>query len=501
MKVLKISAVFFFLIFWVGNAFAYDQFAGIDDGKLCLSVRAVGQKTTTQMTPIENVTNFYSAKVTVKSESYVTAGATGVAALSGYFFNAGDGQNAAGDAWLDIRIIMDENKDLKAAASITVCMDKNCSSEQEVFSEIFPTQIDFGTEYLLSIEVTASAITFKCNNDSLSIPIDETYYPSYQKDSRIMSRIYAGEGQGGYFSATFDDVCINNKVNPYDDFNNELMLDASRWDVELNVDWWYIQHRKTEAGTAFNRLCFGLYYNDGINITGDVVNNVDLYVSEVNPISLGEIIFWTDGENSFSGGYDCNSSQWYYGDWGEDNSYYYNVTFDGSLQPETYSMCVTLKDGQSLTLEKDFEGLKELPVISSDSFYVREDGEGNIIWTWDVPDGISQEWETSVRAFVSMYDSTEWKGALTIKVSAHMGHVFIPVDVVHKFEGRVDELGCDAVKFQVQLRTNDNCNRTYSKEITLEEASDPPVDCDVNGDGKIGLAEAIHTLQVVSGSR
>ena len=248
-------------------------------------------------------------------------------------------------------------------------------------------------------------------------------------------------------------------------------------------------------------LCFGLYYNDGINITGDVVSNVDLYVSEVDPISLGGIIFTTEGENSFSGWYDCNRSQWYYGDWGEDISYYYNVTFDGSLQPETYYMRLTLKDGQELILEKDFEGLKELPVIFSDSFYVREDSEENIIWTWDVPDGISQEWETSVRAFVSMYDSTEWKGSLTVTVPAHMGYVFIPVDVVHKFEGRVDELGCDAVKFQVQLRTNDNCNRTYSKEITSEQASIRPSYCDVNGDGKTGLEEVIHSLQVVSGSR
>jgi len=164
-------------------------------------------------------------------------------------------------------------------------------------------------------------------------------------------------------------------------------------------------------------------------------------------------------------------------------------------------MLVKLKDGPEFVLDKDFGGIKDLPIIPSDSIFFRRDSEGNIIWTWDVPEGISRDLETSVRAFIDMYDDNEWKGDLTVKVPTHLGRVFIPADVFQSIEGRADELGCDTLKVCIQLRTNDNYNRTYSNSITLEEAGDPPVHCDVNGDGKTGLEAAIHSLQVVSGVR
>ena len=263
MKFLKFIAVFFFLIFGVGNAFAYNQFAGIDDGKLCLSLRAFGQKTTTQIKPQETLTTFYSAKVTVKSDSYVESGATGAAILSGYFYNEnrgpGSGQEyngVEGNVWLDIRIALNENNTLRVEGSASRTLDADGNLEDIFFEENFITSIAFDTEYTLSIEVAYPKVYFKCDDEVLSYDLTSPIYLANLAnwdDRRLMSRIYAGEGQGGYFSATFDDVCINNKINLYDDFNNGLVLDASKWDVDLKVDWWYIQHRKKENGTAFNR--------------------------------------------------------------------------------------------------------------------------------------------------------------------------------------------------------------------------------------------------------
>ena len=208
------------------------------------------------------------------------------------------------------------------------------------------------------------------------------------------------------------------------------------------------------------------------------------------------------GENSINAEYDCNASRWDFDRWGAEHGYDHGVDFNGTLQPETYYMLVKLKDGQEFVLDKDFGGIKELPIIPSDSFYLRQDSEGNAIWTWDIPEGISQDWDTSVRAYIEMFNNSgESMGSMNVKVPTHLGRVFIPSDVVQSFEARMSELGAETVKLCVQLRTNDNCNRSYSNSITLEEAEDPPAHCDVNGDGKTGLAEAIHALQVVSGSR
>ena len=508
MKVLKFSAVFFFLIFLVGNAFASKQFAGIADGKLCLSVRAVGQKTTTQMTSKENIIYFYSAKVTVKSISHVEAGATGAAALSAYLYNEsrgpGSGQDyneGEGDVWLDIRIKLDENNNLIVTAGAERNDNADGSWLTTLFDEHFTTSISLDTEYTLSIEVAYPKVSFKCNEEVLSYNLAGTPYPANWGDRRIMSRIYADEGQSGYFSATFDDVCIDQEI-PYDNFEDVILLDEQKWDVDFDFQWWFVQHRKKEDGSELNRACFGLFYNDYINITGDIIDTIALYDSEGNEISISEKHYWEYGENSFTGGYNCETSHWYYSEWGEVLDYYYGVDFTGPLQPETYHMLVTLKDTQEFVIDKAFGGIKELPIIPSDSIYFREDSGGNVTWTWDVPEGVSQDWSTSIRAFVKMYDASNVEiGDLTITVPTHLGRVFIPVNVFHSFEGRMDELGCDTIKLCVQLRTNDNCNRAYSNEITLEEAENPPVHCDINGDGKTGLEEAIHALQVVSGSR
>ena len=287
MKAVKICAVFFFLIFLVGDVFALNQLAGVDDGKLCLSVRADDQKTTTQITPIKNVTNFYSAKVMVKSDSYVESGATGAAALGAWVYNDSYGpenyNGVEGDVWLDIRIVLDADNTLRVGAGAYRCENADCSTEGTIFEGNFTKPIAFDTEYTLSIQVAYPTVYFRCDEEVLSYDLTGPIYPSNWDDRRIMSRIYAGEGQSGYFSATFDDVCIDEQC-PYDTFEGVFMLDEAKWDVVASGYWWFIQRRKKEDGSDFNRILFALFYNNSICITGDVVDAVELYDSEGAPL-------------------------------------------------------------------------------------------------------------------------------------------------------------------------------------------------------------------------
>jgi len=74
-----------------------------------------------------------------------------------------------------------------------------------------------------------------------------------------------------------------------------------------------------------------------------------------------------------------------------------------------------------------------------------------------------------------------------------LGKVFIPCDVFQKIkaEGNVYKVG-------FYLRENSNRTRTYPNEVRIDQLK-PPGYSDIDGDGKTGLAEAIHCLQVSSG--
>jgi hypothetical protein len=54
------------------------------------------------------------------------------------------------------------------------------------------------------------------------------------------------------------------------------------------------------------------------------------------------------------------------------------------------------------------------------------------------------------------------------------------------------------VNFYVHIRSNDGNNRTYSGEVGLDQIPGFS-DCDVNCDGKTGLEEAFHSLQITAG--
>lgn len=108
-----------------------------------------------------------------------------------------------------------------------------------------------------------------------------------------------------------------------------------------------------------------------------------------------------------------------------------------------------------------FPGIVDLPIISSDSFETHWDEFGNFIWEWEVPYHLDPTLETSVRAAIEIYDQEDnWVGDFTTKLPPHVGYLIVPSDVL----SRISELGGKKYKKQIQLRTNDGYNRSYSKE-------------------------------------
>ena len=83
---------------------------------------------------------------------------------------------------------------------------------------------------------------------------------------------------------------------------------------------------------------------------------------------------------------------------------------------------------------------------------------------------------------------------MPIALPTHLGHIAIPAQVVQQYEAQ----GTDR-RVTLILRQQEGSTASFSTAAPLIPAAGPPVAGDVNGDGKIGLDEAIHALQVAAG--
>ncbi|MDM8536945.1 LamG domain-containing protein [Desulfobacterales bacterium HSG17] len=290
---------------------------------------------------------------------------------------------------------------------------------------------------------------------------------------------------GYQFNGEIDELRFYDRVLSESEIQE--IVSQSRWDKIL--EWWYIQHRELEDGSNFNMSSFAMKDRNNNYILEDVLSSIELYDPEDTKVQLTVNEFGGTYKN-ISGGYDANNGWWYFGDLLNEESYYY-VKFDETLKSGKYRLVVTDKSGTQYEGYKDFGSVKNVPIISSESFCAYKDNEDNLIWQWENPADMFSNVSTSIRTWIDVYNNEIPIGDIFIKVPTHMGWAFVPKNLLQKFENG------NVIKIGLHVRTNDNNNRSYSKTINWEDAN--ACKCDINGDQKTGLEEAIHALKVVSG--
>ena len=204
----------------------------ISGGELRLNVQGKGEQVTNRLHPVQK-TDYFQAKVIIEGDTWADKG--GSFSLEGMFYNMkrgpGSGKNYNGDkdeVWIANQIRLDEKGDLSATASVSRIRDPQGNTETVLFTQDFPTTINFDGAYNLSVEYDAnnSRIIFKCNGDELTYNIDTPQYPSGTDYRAIESRIFAGGA--GYMKTRVDDVYLQQGV-VYDDFAG-VLLDPARWE-------------------------------------------------------------------------------------------------------------------------------------------------------------------------------------------------------------------------------------------------------------------------------
>jgi len=227
---------------------------------------------------------------------------------------------------------------------------------------------------------------------------------------------------------------------------------------EYYIEYWHLSHRVYQDGRELNRLAFTMRNQ----VTGeypkeDIVASVELYDPNGNSVPLNTLIF--DTEKLMYGGYDGYSSQWWYDEEFGFSSFHV-ADVESKLFPGTYRLFVKDTDGYEYESYYDFNELVDLPIISSHSFRTHRDKFNNFIWEWKVPYYLDPTLETSVRAIILIYDkNNNFVGELYTRLPTHFGRLFVPRDILEKILAQGKQL-----KLQIQIRTNDQNNRTYSKD-------------------------------------
>jgi hypothetical protein len=230
---------------------------------------------------------------------------------------------------------------------------------------------------------------------------------------------------------------------------------------EYYIGYLYVQHREYEDGTSLNRLYFEVKDKNGQYIPSpDPIANAELYDPNGNLVNLGPFSF--SAADYYPGWYDGDNGQWIY----NPIVSYTEFTSDilDSLIVGTYHLVVTTDGGDTLEADFEFFGQVSLPIISSNTFEVNL-YSGHLLWEWEITPavyGLSFNYETSARAIITIYNNQQYVGFAYFKVPTHMEKILVPPNIVQDIISRGNRFD-----FIMQIRTNDNNNRSYSNPFTL----------------------------------
>lgn len=233
----------------------------------------------------------------------------------------------------------------------------------------------------------------------------------------------------------------------------------------MEIAWMYVQHRQYADAENVNRLGFGLVDDELRYLQGgDKIARISLYGPggkqlDLAPHEFGEV-------EEIYGRYDSKNSRWYYSSGWEYDSWF-SVDILAPPAAGQYRLQVATADGKTAERTYVFSQPMGLPVVAADTFSLRSDPAGNLIWTWTIPEEmgrLSQSEKTRARASIDIYSGDRNTGYFSIILPAHMGYNFIPAEVVERINARGDRF-----ELKISLETRDKNNRSYSRGLVFHE--------------------------------
>lgn len=208
----------------------------VSNGSLRASIQGIDSMSQVSTFLSESDTSYVEAKVRIESGSQLSPGASGIARIQGSYYNdsrgPGSGQDynkGEDDVFVQVRLELDDNGNLKARAYVNKPEDANETIWTLLFDQYFTTPIQFNTDYVLSIEYTDSQLIFKCKDETrsetLSYAITTPEYSPFFPHRALRSRVYLDPGESGYIKAQFDDIYVDTEQSKAMPWIPLLLLD------------------------------------------------------------------------------------------------------------------------------------------------------------------------------------------------------------------------------------------------------------------------------------
>jgi len=230
--------------------------------------------------------------------------------------------------------------------------------------------------------------------------------------------------------------------------------------ANYEISWQFVQHRDYADGSERNQLSFGIVDSDSGKELSDKSLMLGVILKDPNNEAV-TLTYRPDPAYEYLGGsYDGWTNEWNYEEPYTAADFSYTITEE--LIPGTYQLEVQMV-GQTINGSYEFVTQTDMPNVNSDSFMIRKDASGNMMWTWDIPQyQNATNQATHARANVSVYNQNSIVGSVNIVVPTNMGYLFVPADVVTGAESMGDEF-----RFNVLIRHTNNNNRGYSNTVSV----------------------------------
>ncbi len=241
------------------------------------------------------------------------------------------------------------------------------------------------------------------------------------------------------------------------------------------LDWVAIQYRVFESGNQVNRLAIEIKDDGGNYVASEsAVTSYNLTDPSGSPVNLSNKRF--DPPFDYYPAY-LSQNQTGGLDWVYPPAFQISEFYADILDPIVigqYTLQVVMENAQVLQQTIDMLYLVDIPPISSRSYQIQTGSDGNVYWTWSIPNELlvlaetHPEYDLQYRAGVAVYNNGQFVALFWPNLPIQVGSSFIPAATYQELLGKGDE-----IRFTLQVRTRNNNSRAYSSSIAVKDFSSP----------------------------
>ena len=245
--------------------------------------------------------------------------------------------------------------------------------------------------------------------------------------------------------------------------------------IAYTLDWVAIQYRVSESGNQVNRLAIEIKDDAGNYVaSASAVASYTLTDPNGSAVNLSNKRFdpLFDYYPAYLSQNQTGGLDWVYPP-GFRLSEFYADILDPIITGQ-YTLQVVMANAQVLQQTIDVLYLVDIPPISSRSYQIQTDSDGNVYWTWSIPTELltlaenHPEYGLQYRAGVTVLNNGQTTALFWPNIPIQIGSSFIPAATYQELLGKGDE-----IRFTLQVRTRNNNSRAYSNSIAVKDFLSP----------------------------